>query len=181
MASMAPAAFDEPELMRDLELPAPRRQHLGEMERARLGIVAADESAVAADGHEHDLDAMPVAEVRHDRAIHVRPVERCLPRDLLGGRFELGEVIEILLDDVRGFLAGEMHRIDALQHTAVIELRREVTHRLDGRSVGVEEGDDRSRRGRALGQFAHVVGRDGMLLEQRIGEHFLQAVGDTRV
>src|SRR5204862_1989128 len=56
-------AVEQAELMRDLELPAPRREYLGEIQRARFRIVAADETAVAHHRHEHDANAVARVEV----------------------------------------------------------------------------------------------------------------------
>ena len=74
-----------------------------------------------------------------------------------------------------------MRGIDAVERAAVVELRGEIAHRLHARLVGVEQRDDRARRGGTLRELAHVVGRHRVLLEQRIGEDLLQGVGEARV
>jgi hypothetical protein len=141
----------------------------------------AHEAAVAAHGEQHDLDAVTLAEVRRERAEHVRAIELRAFQQLLRGGFELGKVIEVLLDHVRAFLAREVRRIHPVEGAAVVELRREIAHRLHARLVRVKERDHRACGGGTLRELAHVRRRDGVLLEQRVGEHFLQVVREPRV
>ena len=94
---------DQSDLVRNLEVAAPRREDFGDGEHAAVGVELANDAAVAAERREHDLDSVFVAKIADQRAVHIEAVE--LPRrdHALGCALEIREVIEIRLNDVVDF------------------------------------------------------------------------------
>ena len=95
---------EQSDLVRDLEIAAPRREDFGDREHAAVGIELSNDAAVAADRREHDFDSVLVAKKADQRAVHVGAVKLSRRHHTFGCAFEIRKVIEIGLNDVVDFL-----------------------------------------------------------------------------
>ena len=94
-------------------------------------IVAADCSAIAADRHELHFDSVAAAKVLHHRSVDVGAIELRRRRFVLRCAFEVGEEIQIELNDIRHLLGREVGGVDADEVAPVVKLRCERARRFD--------------------------------------------------
>ena len=161
--------FDQAELVSEPEGAVFGAEQRGQQEQAALGVISL--AGIAKFGRRHDARRYPprflepAAERFGDRQ---RVGERAAER--LGGLFELGEMVAMLLDVVA-------HPIFGSHEGAGIAIARQRRVAVDFLERTVEPRDRIGDRGGVQGDFGELVARDPEVAEHRIRKNLGEIVG----
>ncbi len=175
-----PRQTQQADLVGDLEVPRVRRQDLREIEPPRVPVVGAHGRAGPGVRHDLDRDAFAI-EQAHEARVGVGPLEAGLFTQALGGLLERGEMVLVLLQEVRDLFGGKAGRVDPRQVAAVRDLRGHGLDRLEGVAVGVVELHDRPRDRLVRGRLPQVGRRHVVGFEERVAEDFVEVGDEARL
>ena len=174
--SMTVSWVRSPELVSEREVPASAPEHLRQREHPAVRVVAPDRTCHLGGAQHPHRHPVPV-QARHQPRIEVLLIEPGLRPEGFGAGLELGEVIQVALDQIGDLLRGKVRGVDRLQGS-VGERGRERLRPFARNPVGTVEREHRPGRGGGrAGQLPQLGGGHVVGLQDRVAEH-LHQLGD---